>query len=330
MRITRRRFLGASAGLAASGLGALATRVPGMDAVSAAELATPLPVPHHRGLVGSTVPRSALDAGCYYEFLTQDQADAMWEKAVGRTMSVTKRYNDPSTFPIDLATNNIGNYIRRGVKCCISFKPAFAPTSSKELGQLDATLAKYRSAGLNAEICLWQEAGNRANGMSPADYQAVYQYYGPTVRKYYPLVANLNYADLTISGFTDYGRLVVDLVDKFAIDYYYNNFDAGHPLDPAQAIADGAGLPFGIWECSTAGPPPVAPDSAHGIEFVQYLLSFMQARLTAGKTNADVIWFDGSCATTDPKSNQPVPILSAGDYRVPPYQALWDDLSAAA
>jgi hypothetical protein len=285
-----------------------------------------------RGLVGSTVPGTALKPGCYYADLTQDQADTRWEAAVGRTMSVTKRYNETSVFPTDLAVNNIGNYIRRGVKVCISFKPAFAPLSPSDRTSLESTLALYRSAvvdgrRLNAEITLWNEPGNAQAGMSPAQYQAMCEYYGPTVRKHFPLVANLNYADLKISNFTDYARLVTTLVDKFTIDYYYNNFGAGHDLEPAATIADGAGLPFGIWEFSTGGPDNGAPDHAAGTKYMNYVRTFMQARLTAGRPNADVIWFDGLCSPTEP-NGQPSPILSSSDYRAPLYQRIWDDLSS--
>jgi hypothetical protein len=333
MKITRRWFLGASAGLAALGLDALANSVsanhPARLLATHASLPTPPPVVQRRGLVGSTVPMSALHTGCYYAGETQNAADAAWETAVGRTMSVTKKYNETSVFPTNLDVNNIKGYINRKVKVCISFKPAFNPTSTSDRKNLETTLALYKSSGLDAEICLWQEAGNRSNGMSPSQYQAVYRFYGPTVQKYYPLVANLNYADLTVSRFTDYAQLVTHLVDKFAIDYYYNNFGAGHLLDPAQAIADTAGLPFGIWECSTAGPSPGAPNKTAGTKYVEYLLDFMRARLMAGKTNADVIWFDGLCGVFEP-NGQPEPILTPNDYRVPLYQMLWDDLSAAA
>src|SRR5262249_35462163 len=59
----------------------------------AASVPTPPPVPGHRGLVGSTVPLSALHAGGYYAGKTPNAADAAWEAAVGRRMSVTKKYN---------------------------------------------------------------------------------------------------------------------------------------------------------------------------------------------------------------------------------------------
>lgn len=323
MKITRRRLLGTSAGIAAGGLVTAA----GLTEVVRAATSTATQL---RGLVGSTVPNSARQAGCYYAGLTPDQADARWEAAVGRHMSVTKKYNETSVFPTDLTVNNIDRYIARRVKVCISFKPSFSPLSAVDKKALDTTLALYKSKGLNAEITLWQEPGNAKNNLSPAQYQALVQYYGPTVRKYnFPLVANLNYADLKIANFTDYAKLVTDLVDKYAIDYYYNNFGAGHPLDPAATIADGAGLPFGIWECSTAGPDSGAPDHAAGMRYMNYLLSFMRGRLGAGRRNADVIWYDGDCSTTEP-NGQPGPILTSSDYRVPLYQKLWDDLSSAA
>lgn len=333
MTITRRSVLGASTGLAVAGLGVLANSANASSAPLAREArtgpATPPSAVRRRGLVGSTVPTSATRPGCYCAGDTQDAADASWEAVLGRRMSVTKKYNETSVFPTSLEVNNIAGYIRRRVKVCISFKPSFNPTSAADRDNLDTTLALYKSHGLDAEVCLWQEAGNRANGMSPAQYQQVYQFYGRTVRRYYPLVANLNYADLTISRYTDYAQLVTRLVDKFAIDYYYNNFGAGHRLDPAQAIADKANLPFGIWECSTAGPAGGAPDRTAGSRYVTYLLEFMRARLAAGKTNADVIWFDGLCLAFEP-NGQPEPILKRSDYRVPLYQRLWDDLSAAA
>lgn len=60
-----------------------------------------------------------------------------------------------------------------------------------------------------------------------------------------------------------------------------------------------------------------------------YLRTFMLARLAAGKTNADVIWFDGLCPVFEP-NGQPEPILQPTDYRIALYQKLWDDLSSAA
>jgi hypothetical protein len=334
MRITRRSALGLSAGLAVAGLGGLASEAyagtTGSGHEAATDLSTPPTTAGRRGLVGSTVPASALKTGCYCAGDTQDTADAAWESVVGRRMSVTKKYNyDVSVFPTDLSVNDIDRYIARGVKVCLSFKPAFNPVSIIDANNFRNTLALYHNSGLNAEVCLWQEAGNAGNSLNPQQYQDMYAFYGPTVREFYPLVANLNYADLTVTNFTDYAQLVTGLVDKFAIDYYYNNFGAKHWLDAAADIADQAGLPFGIWECSTGGPGASAPDQTAGTAYMNYIRNFMLKRLADGKTNADVIWFDGLCAVLEP-NGQPDPILSRTDYRVALYQKMWEDLSSAA
>jgi len=333
MRITRRRFLDAAIGLSAGLAGCGVDALRGTSEITRHRSRLLAMTTGVHGHVGATVPESALQSGCYSAGQTQDQADAAWEAAVGRRMAATKKFNRQGQFPADLTVNNIGRYIGRGVKVCVTFKPAFNLVSATDRQNLAATLNLYKSSGLNADVALWQEAGDAANRMSPKQYQQVYEYYGPTVRRYFPLVADLSFANEMVSNYTDYANLVTGLVDKFAIDYYYNAYQNSKttsvpacPLDAAADIADSVGLPFGIWEFNTGGVPPSAPDQSHGTAFMHYVQKFMEDRLSAGKANAEVMFYDGTCDVFEP-NGQPIPILSPSDYRIPLYQQLWDMLS---
>ena len=202
--------------------------------------------------------------------------------------------------------------IGQNIKALLAFKPAFNPPTSADLAALANTLQMYVNAGLTATVALWPEA---QDVMTASQFHRVVQYYGRTVRQFYPLA----YDAAGWRGPTNWkkyypGALLIDVV---AIDYYANVYVKGIKLDTIVAIADNASppKPFGIWEmgnsAGTTSPPPSQIKAYFG-----YLQSLMAGRLRAGKANADIAWYNGNGVNT---------ISSSSDYRVP----LWDNLVSA-
>lgn len=252
---------------------------------------------------------ATLELGAFPPGTTWAEAIADWERYTGTTIKASKVFVPPRVFPTSISSE-ISTFIRRGIKALLSFKPACDPPVKTDLAALDRTLQMYRNAGLTAAVTLWQETEQRV--MTPYRFRRVFEYYGPAVRKYYPLVF-----DAPGSGghtnWTDYypGD---SLVDAVAVDYYATAYVAGNRLDAIAAIADQANppKPFGIWEMGNGGATP-SPTKTQVRSYFSYIQSLMAGRLQAGKRNAAMVWYNGT---------GPSMICSSSDYRVP----LWDSL----
>jgi hypothetical protein len=104
------------------------------------------------------------------------------------------------------------------------------------------------------------------------------------------------------------------LADVVAIDYYATTYLNGITLDTIVALADNArpAKPFGIWEMGSTNSKK-QPAQSQIDSYFSYIQSLMAGRLQAGKTNAEIAWYNGDGTNT---------ITSSSDYRVP----LWDSL----
>jgi hypothetical protein len=303
--LSRRALLrGVGAGTAA--LAAAPVLVPGTRAGARAAGRERLPraAATLAGLHGAT-----LELGAFPPGTTWAQAIADWQGYTGTTIKVAKMYYKPGVFPTSI-TNPVSTYLSAGIKTLLSFKPAYNPPTKADLTALANTLAMFAAAGLNAAVTLWQEP---QLVMTAAQYRQVVHHYGPTIRQYYPLAYDVSHGPTSWVKYYP-GAAAIDLV---AADYYASMYANGVTLDVIAGLADSASppQPFGLWEIgsttSKTSPPPTQVDN-----YLGYLQSFMAARLAAGKTNADIVWFNG---------NGPNTIRSSTDYRVP----LWDSLVTA-
>jgi hypothetical protein len=305
--VVSRRALLRGFGAGAAALAAAPVLLSGTRAgATAVKTGLPLAAGGLAGLHGATLSLAAFPSGT-----TWAQAIADWESFTGTVIKASKIYNSPGVFPTSVSAK-IQALISGGIRALLSFKPAFNPPTSADLAALESTLQRYQGAGLAATVTLWPEAQDQ---MTASQFHRVVQYYGPTVRKYYPLA----YDAAGSRGPTNWKRYYPGalLIDVVAIDYYATAFAKGIRLDAIVAIADNASpaKPFGIWEMgnstSTTSPPQSQVEA-----YFSYLQSLMAGRLQAGKPNADIAWFNGNGVNT---------ISSSSDYRVP----LWDSLVTA-
>jgi hypothetical protein len=304
--VSRRAMLrGLGAGAAFAAAPVLLSSTPA-GAATAAKTGLPLAATTLAGLHGATLPLAAFPTGT-----TWAQAVADWEGFTGTTIKVTKVYYAQSVFPTSI-DSKIGTCISEGIKALLSFKPAFNPPTQADLTALVKALQMFQSAGLTAAATLWQEP---QHVMTAAQFRQVVHYYGPAIRKYYPLAYDVTGAAGPAKWTRYYpGASSIDLV---AIDYYATNYVNGITLDTVAGFADSASppQPLGIWEMgSTAS--SINPTQAQVQSFFSYVQSFMAGRLQAGKANGDIAWFNGNGINT---------ISSSSDYRVP----LWDSLVSA-
>src|SRR5579859_182990 len=227
---------------------------------------------------------------------------------------------------------------------------AAAQADKTSLASFLAAIKTMGFTAATAQIVLHQEPGNKSNlgaagpTQGPVDYNNMLRTYGPTVNAAgLPLVMNVNYtgqitnatsyanAGLALRGYTGSGTGAT--YAGICMDFYTNSWGAGLLLDTTDGngdsisgIANANGLPFGLNEF---GCDPATFTQAQCITYLQYVLSFMAARLTAGKTNLDVIYYNGQCDATG-AGDLTSPILQKTDFRVPLYQQIFDTLAQSA
>lgn len=282
-----------------------------------------IPVTGGVGKIGSYA-----DAGIYQagdsSFVSQGKLAAL----VGRPLDCTRIYFGPGNIPASMAAGGLSQYV--GVrKVLMSLKPSFSSLSNSDLADLDTFLASCKTGGLVADVTMFHEPA--AEKLTDAVYKAGIAFYGPTVRKYFPLVycqsAYRTHVDKTTNARYYPGD---DQVDKIAYDFYSADFLLyGQKLDAMATIADNASppKPFGIWEWgvqnNTAG--GVSADTQAGAtSYTNYIISYFTTRLRAGKVNGDISYFDGTNKGTGWDFS-----IQASSFMIPLYQALYDALSVA-
>lgn len=262
--------------------------------------------------------------------------------------------------------NDMANYHSFGTVVYACCRPLFHPGGTatgagagtigapNDVTNLANWIAGMVALGFNANnlrIILWQEAANAANNMSATDYGEMHAYYAPTVfASGIPLIISVNYAQAAAQGThgaTDYALAALSRGPAYSpgsvyggitMDYYTNHFfnspqtlldtpdGAGHNI---QGIADSNNLPFGIIEVGcNLGTGSGHFTLAQCNQYLEYLQTFMTNRLNAGKTNGDVIYYEGQCSTagTGDITN---PIVAHTDGRVPAMQSLWDAITTS-
>ena len=146
------------------------------------------------------------------------------------------------------------------------------------------------SNGLIADCALWHEASNAKNKMSAAQFAAMMNYYGPTVRRDFPLVYCEDAYAIQVNGALSYLTGVTVPIDKYTCDYYATEYWDAHTirLDTFANAANAAVVPLGLWQFNWCSASSVAQDTT----YFQYLQSFFTARVSAGLINADLLLFN--------------------------------------
>ncbi len=170
-------------------------------------------------------------------------ANTIWTGWTGLGMKVSKVFlAAPAAIPQRMTQMNAA-----GIKICVCLAPAFNPVSATDLANITTLMQAMQAAGMTADVALWQEPYYR--GLTAAQYIAGVNYYGPTIRTYYPLVFSTALSSVQNNNENSFypGDAAVD---KIATDYYSINYVNGASLDLAASVADSAvpPKPFGLWE----------------------------------------------------------------------------------
>jgi hypothetical protein len=132
-------------------------------------------------------------------------------------------------------------------KVCMTLKPSFTSLNTTDLNNMEALLQQLQNMGANVAVTLYHEPFN--NGLTASQYIAGVKYYGPTVRKYFPLAFIPGMGSVVNNNELSYypGNAWIDIV---GCDFYCTTYQNGHLLDPVAALADGASppKPLTIWE----------------------------------------------------------------------------------
>lgn len=267
--------------------------------------------------VGDNCERYVYDNG------KQATAITNWQNITGRTLAVRRVYF--TTPPTGGITFDLQADASAGRWVALSFQPAYDPISSTQRTNLDNFLFSCKAAGLKAIVTMYHEPANK--DLSPTDYSSVQSYYGPTVRKYYPLnysaaadggpgsVANY----LAYYSAAKYARAVFDAA---SVDYYCPAYiNDGLTLDSYAAITDPDNLPFGILEF---GANQNNFTSSQIQSFYTAIQNYVTGRVSAGKGVTCVCHF-----TASPPGSYSQPPFTSGDYEVAYYQSLYDAVNGS-
>ena len=213
-------------------------------------------------------------------------ANTLWQGWTGTSDPVARYYLAASNFSSDPDAADR----RRRHENLSHPPPRVQPRLSADLASMTTLLQTLKAAGAIVDVALWHEPFYQ--GLTSAQFIAMWNYYAPTVRQYYPTVFVPNVASLAVHGEGAYypGDTYTS---KVCADIYDSQYKTGQNLSAAAAIADGARppKPFGMWEFNGCTDPYNGQSQVDVTAFFTYIQSFMTARLTANKVNADVLLF---------------------------------------
>jgi hypothetical protein len=277
----------------------------------------------NQGLVGAYIKPSQYGSGT-----TIATAESNWAAISGEPVNVRRVYwtTGGNAMPSAITGPGTGSGngqmadAAAGIKNYIDITPPYNPVSATYLAQIATYLSSCKANGLVADVSLWHEPYSQ--GLTESQFQAMFEYYGPTVREYYPVCINLESFNTQENGEGAYfPGTNNEYVDKVYVDFYASEYfdSSAIRLDAAQAIADDNGLPFGLGEFngSTTNQTPTQLDT-----YFTYVQDYFQTRLSDDKVNADLLLFNDNEPTEEPY------ISASTDIRVPYYQAIYAALSA--
>lgn len=272
---------------------------------------------------------------CWPSGTSPQQALLDFENVVSRTMPAVRIYYGVSGFPTAI-TSDMKAYADAGRKVCLSVRPAWNPPTTADYDQLNTFLASCKAYGLAMDVSLWHEpywasqSSGAAPGMTPTQFITMFQFYASAIRaNSYPAVfctaagSVWSFSENTWWPGTDSSGK--PYADRVATDYYWGAYNLGSRFDdPSIGTKDPAywadqyNLPMGIWEFATDS----TITSTQATAYFTYIKTAFAARLTAGRDNCDILEFNSATGANSS------PIVSASDFRVPLYQAIYDGLNA--
>jgi hypothetical protein len=217
-------------------------------------------------------------------------------------------------------------------KWIMCFRPSLDLTSADQ-NNLKRSCNLLTEAGINFDVVLWQEPNGPNSTVFPtaADYQKYFYFYAP----YIPSGVEIIYISCSSAHPQDQQDYFPSQgsVHKIYYDFYGNVYAAAHwkrnndPLSVLEQIADENGLPFGLGEWgfgTTQNDRLTMNTNPTAAAFVDYIIEVFSNRLDEGKTNGDLLYFDGR-SSVDTQNL----IASADDWKVPLYQRLYSRLGGA-
>lgn len=248
-------------------------------------------------------------------------AISSWNAKTGTTKSCGKVYFTQGEIPTSVEPQ-LQAFIHLGIQALISIKPAIGTTeggTSADKTALANAMRMFSRAGLDAEVCLWNEVG--PHDMTAAKYHQYVRYYGPVIREYYPLVFDVE-SYLGPSQWRAYDPTHAYL-DGYAIDYYCNDHKNGITLDELLTLA--GDLPVGVWEMGNTANPGFTPTPKEVNAYMAYIQSTLASRLAKGLPVGSSAWYNGPADASQGLGNEIVGqhpcALSALD--ITDYDALW-------
>lgn len=182
--------------------------------------------------------------------------------------------------------------INEGMKIALSIRPPCNPVSQLERDKLDAFLATCRDLGAEMDVAMWHEPYYR--GVTAAQFRAMYEFYAPTIRNYYPVWCCFSGPDANPAN----GYFPGDAyVDGIAVDSYCSSWLNNRPADEiarAQSMADAHGLSFAIWEFNGAIDPVCGQSQSDVTDFFNHIKNLFLTRLARGKPCGDILLFNSS------------------------------------
>lgn len=327
-RLTRRGFLTTAAMGSAAALGVF-----GGGGLAAASTRVPrAPSQGVKGLIGATVMRYQ-----YAAATTRLGAASIFDGYVASALGATviqKYYFGVSQWLSDPLPTDVTQLPAQypDFKWIMCFRPSPDRTRA-DRDNLKRSCELLTEAGIDFDAVLWQEPNGPHRTVFPKalDYQKYFYFYAPAVPSGTDIIYNSESDALEAdqqSFFPSQGG-----VDKIYYDFYGNVYAAArfhgndNPLSVLEQVADDNGLPFGLgeWGFGTTANDRITPwTHPTAGEFVDYILSVFTARITAGLTNGDVLYFDGQNSAA--KQNL---ISSANSWKVPLYQSVYTQLTGA-
>jgi hypothetical protein len=297
--VSRRALLGTGAAIGAA-VGA--TAIAGLPAAAAQRSPAAKRSPTSR-ITGPALVGATFDLFPFSPGTTYPQAVRLWNKTTGTTMRCWKVYYQLHKFPTSLDAR-LQTIVDDGIQALVSFKPAIDTKSAQaatDKAKLAAAVKMFHQHGMRAEVCLWQEVGPK--DMTAQQYHKYVAYYGPVIRKYYPLVFDApGYQGPAEWAKYDPGH---HLLDGYAVDFYCGDYiNHGVKLDRIMELA--GGLPVGLWEIGNTASSKFVPTVHEVNEYMDYITSTLSTRLALGLPVGSVAWYNGPATASQSGQNEMV------------------------
>lgn len=230
---------------------------------------------------------------------------AAWESVTGIPLATTRWYGG-TTYTVGTTLSQMA---AAGTRILLDLAPPFNPVSPTDLASIATMLGSLKALGADVRVSLWHEPALGA--LTASQFTAMIQYYGPTVRSFYPLWCVFSGSDTTESNGFFPGTA---WVDGIAADCYATSTSN---LDNCATMADAHGLPLGLWEYNAAFDLGISPSPVTGVTtgqgqaFFAYVQALFLARVTTGKPCGDLCLFSAAGSGNTGTGN------FLGDYLTP-------------